>query len=171
MGNHVLFRLWFYFRNGWSTYFAFIFAAINTLTVTYFLAIDNYPFLNKIFPRFGHYVIITVFVGIPLLVAIGFAHYKRTAAFQAEAEIGFETNPFFRRMLLNTEAILPLQLKLTELLVKMSKNEKLTDDEIEQISKVQERLSKHIDLDGETKKKFNIFKGESYDRLKKLDEG
>ena len=104
-------------------------------------------------------------------MAIGFAHYKRTAAFQAEAEIGFETNPFFRRMLLNTEAILPLQLKLTELLVKMSKNEKLTNDEIEQISKVQERLSKHIDLDGETKKKFNIFKGESYDRLKKLDEG
>jgi len=171
MGNHVLFRLWFYFRNGWSTYFAFIFAAINTLTVTYFLAIDNYPFLNTIFPTFGHYVIITVLVGIPLLVAIGFAHYKRTAAFQAEAEIGFETNPFFRRMLLNTEAILPLQLKLTELLVKMSKNEKLTNDEIEQISKVQERLSKHIDLDGETKKKFNIFKGESYDRLKKLDEG
>ena len=171
MGNHVLFRLWFYFRNGWSTYFAFIFAAINTLKVTYFLAIDNYPFLNAIFPTFGHYVVITVLVGIPLLVAIGFAHYKRTAAFQAEAEIGFETNPFFRRMLLNTEAILPLQLKLTELLVKMSKNEKLTDDEIEQISKVQERLSKHIDLDGETKKKFNIFKGESYDRLKKLDEG
>jgi len=171
MGNHVLFRLWFYFRNGWSTYFAFIFAAINTLTVTYFLAIDNYPFLNAIFPTFGHYVVITVLVGIPLLVAIGFAHYKRTAAFQAEAEIGFETNPFFRRMLLNTEAILPLQLKLTELLVKMSKNEKLTNDEIEQISKVQERLSKHIDLDGETKKKFNIFKGESYDRLKKLDEG
>tara|TARA_Y100000741_G_C18163509_1_gene522164 strand:- start:345 stop:860 length:516 start_codon:yes stop_codon:yes gene_type:complete len=170
MGNHVLFRLWFYFRNGWSTYFAFIFAAINTLTVTYFLAIDNYPILNTIFPTFAHYVIITVMIGIPLLVAIGFAHYKRTAAFQAEAEIGFETNPFFRRMLLNTEAILPLQLKLTELLVKMSKNEKLTDEDIKEISKVQEHLSKHIDLDGDTKKKFNIFKGESYDRLKKLDE-
>lgn len=170
MGNHVLFRLWFYFRNGWSTYFAFIFAAINTLTVTYFLAIDNYPILNTIFPTFAHYVIITVLIGIPLLVAIGFAHYKRTAAFQAEAEIGFETNPFFRRMLLNTEAILPLQLKLTELLVKMSKNEKLTDEEIKEISEVKDHLSKHIDLDGDTKKKFNTFKGESYDRLKKLDE-
>ena len=30
------FRAWFYFRNGWSLYFAFIFAAINTLTVTYY---------------------------------------------------------------------------------------------------------------------------------------
>lgn len=170
MGNHVLFRLWFYFRNGWSTYFAFIFAAINTLTVTYFLAIDNYPFLNTIFPTFAHYVGITVAIGVPLLVAIGFAHYKRTAAFQAEAEIGFETNPFLRRMLLNTEAILPLQLKLTELLVKLSKNEKLTTNDIDEISKIQKQLSEHINLDNGTKKKFNIFKGESYDKLKKLDE-
>ena len=170
MVNYVLFRLWFYFRNGWSTYFAFIFAAINTLTVTYFLAIDNYPILNIIFPTFAHYVIITVVFGIPLLLAIGYAHYKKTAAFQAEAEIGFETNPFFRRMLLNSEIILPLQLKLIELLLKMSKNEKVTDDEIKEISKVQERLSKHINLDGNTKKKFNIFKGESYNKLKTIDE-
>ena len=170
MGNHILFRLWFYFRNGWSTYFAFVFAAINTLTVTYFLAIENYPVLNTIFPTFIHYVIITVLIGIPLLVAIGFAHYKRTAAFQAEAEIGFETNPFFRRILLNTEIILPLQLKLTELLVKISKNEKLTADEVEEISKTQEQLTKHMDLDSDTKKKFNIFKTESYAKLKKLDQ-
>ena len=39
------FRAWFYLRTGYAQYFAFIFAAINTLTVTYFLAIENYPFL------------------------------------------------------------------------------------------------------------------------------
>jgi hypothetical protein len=43
-----IFRAWFYFRNGWSMYFAFIFAAINTLTVTYYLAIDEIPFLLTI---------------------------------------------------------------------------------------------------------------------------
>ena len=48
--NNLSFRGWFYFRMGWATYFAFIFAAINTLTVTYFLAIENYPFLTIIFP-------------------------------------------------------------------------------------------------------------------------
>ena len=73
-------------------------------------------------------------------------------------------------MLLNTEAILPLQLKLTELLVKLSKNEKLTTNDIDEISKIQKQLSEHINLDNDTKKKFNIFKGESYDKLKKLDE-
>ena len=52
MKRNLAFRAWYYFRMGWSTYFAFIFAAINTLTVTYFLAIDNYPFLQEIFPTF-----------------------------------------------------------------------------------------------------------------------
>ena len=47
--NNLLFRAWYYFRMGWSTYFAFILAAINTLTVTYFLAIDNYPSLKSVF--------------------------------------------------------------------------------------------------------------------------
>jgi hypothetical protein len=60
------FRGWFYFRQGWSMYFAFIFAAINTLTVTYYLAIDNYPFLKELFPTFIHYIIIVVTIGVPL---------------------------------------------------------------------------------------------------------
>ena len=32
--NNLGFRSWYYFRTGWSTYFAFILAALNTLTVT-----------------------------------------------------------------------------------------------------------------------------------------
>ncbi|SVE64402.1 uncharacterized protein METZ01_LOCUS517256, partial [marine metagenome] len=43
MTKNTGFRGWYYFRIGYSSYFAFIFAAINTLTVTYFLAIENYP--------------------------------------------------------------------------------------------------------------------------------
>ena len=61
------FRAWFYFRNGWSLYFAFIFAAINTLTVTYYLAVEKYPDLNWIFPTFFHYIAIVVATGVPLL--------------------------------------------------------------------------------------------------------
>ena len=75
MSRNVGFRGWFYFRQGWSVYFAFIFAAINTLTVTYFLAIENYPFLKEIFPSFFHYIVIVVTVGIPCLILIGYAHY------------------------------------------------------------------------------------------------
>ncbi len=48
--RNIGYRAWFYFRMGWSTYFAFILAAINTLTVTYFLAIENYSELMAVFP-------------------------------------------------------------------------------------------------------------------------
>ena len=58
MKEAIPFRAWFYFRMGWATYFAFIFAAVNTLTVTYFLAIENYPSLQVVFPSFVYYIII-----------------------------------------------------------------------------------------------------------------
>ena len=111
MQKHRGFRAWFYFRNGWSLYFAFIFAAINTLTVTYYLAIEKIPSLQIIFPSFLHYIVIVIIIGIPFLVFIGYAHYKRTAAFRSEVDISIETNPYQRRMVVNTESILRLNLK------------------------------------------------------------
>ena len=89
--NSILFRAWYYFRMGWSTYFAFILAAINTLTVTYFLAIDNYPSLKLFFPSFEMYILIIVTVGVPILIAIGYAHFKRTKARKAEVDVLIET--------------------------------------------------------------------------------
>ncbi len=85
MDNRGIFRIWFYFRTGWSTYFAFILAAINTLTVTYFLAIDNYPSLKNIFPSFEIYILIVSIIGIPILTAIGYSHFKRTPGLRSES--------------------------------------------------------------------------------------
>jgi len=138
------YRGWFYFRQGWSVYFAFIFAAINTLTVTYFLAIEDYPFLKEIFPSFLHYIIIVPLIGIPFLVLIGYAHYKRTASFKAEADINIEANPHFRRILMNTEVLLPSYLQLLELIVKLSQNEKLSEKDMKEISNLRNQLDEHI---------------------------
>lgn len=137
-----MFRSWYYFRSGWSMYFAFILAAINTLTVTYFLAIENYPILKTIFPSFEQYIGIVVLIGIPLLVLIGYAHFKRTQAYRAETDVWIESNPYHRRMVVNTELILELNLKLIDKLIKISNNEKLTDEENEEIKKIQEEVSK-----------------------------
>jgi len=139
------FRGWFYFRTGWQTYFAYIFAAINTLTVTYFLAIENYPSLSVIFPTFFHYIVIVAGIGVPLLVLVGYVHFKRSKSFRAEQDILVETSPHFRRMLQNTEILLPAYLKLTELMVKLSENKKLTDKEFEEVSRLQQELNEHID--------------------------
>ena len=145
MEKNLGFRGWFYFRTGWVTYFAFIVAAINALTVTFFLAIERYPLLSMIFPTFFHYIAIAVGVGVPVLVTVGYIHFKRSKAFRAEMDIQIETSPHFRRMLQNTEVLLPSYLKLTELIIKVSENKKLTDKELEEVSKLQKRLNEHID--------------------------
>ena len=90
MARNLGFRAWFYFRNGWSLYFAFIFAAINTLTVTYYLAVEKYPDLNWIFPTFLHYIVVVCVTGVPFLIFVGYIHYKRTAARKAEVDISYE---------------------------------------------------------------------------------
>jgi hypothetical protein len=135
------FRFWFYFRSGWSSYFAFLFAAINTMTVTYYLAIERYPLLEGIFPNFLQYVLIMASIGIPFLTLVGYAHWKRTPAYRSEADVWFESNPYFARILVNTSMILELNLRLLELTTKMSKNEQLTNEELEEIKKLREQIS------------------------------
>ena len=134
--NSVPFRAWYYFRMGWSTYFAFILAAINTLTVTYFLAIDNYPSLKLIFPSFEIYILIIVSIGIPLLIAIGYAHFKRTQAFKSEIDVMIESNPYQRRNTVNNEINLRVNLQLMKLLTKLVNDEKLDTSESENLKKL-----------------------------------
>ena len=145
MTENSLFRLWFYFRNGWSMYFAFIFAAINTLTVTYYLAIERAPALQAIFPSFFQYIAIVSLIGVPLLIGIGYAHWKRTKARKAEVDIGFETNPYQRRFVVNTEIILHLNLKLIEMLMRSTSGEKLTENEMKEIQVYKDDIENHIE--------------------------
>ena len=140
--NSPSFRGWFYFRMGWATYFAFIFAAINTLTVTYFLAIERYPFLTSIFPNFIQYVMIVSVIGIPLLVTVGYVHYKRTKAYKSEADVMVESNPYQRRNIVNITILVSLTMKLNEMMLKMAKNEKLTSKEVEEVEKLQDEIKK-----------------------------
>mgnify|MGYP001309865451 FL=1 len=144
MPKHRGFRGWFYFRMGWSTYFAFIFAAINTLTVTFYLAIEKYPSLEFIFPTFFHYVIIICSIGVPALVTIGYVHFKRTAARRAEMDVSYETNPYVARTLVNTQIILSLNLKLSEIILKLSTEEKLSKEEIVNVRKLQDELNDFV---------------------------
>ncbi len=129
---------------GWSTYFAFIFAAINTLTVTYFLAIERYPELSVIFPSFPQYVLIITIIGIPLLILVGYVHYKRTLAFRSEVDVILESNPYQLRNVVNNTINVKLTLKMYEMILKLSQNQKLTENEIEELTKSHKEIQ---DLD------------------------
>ena len=140
MKASVGFRGWFYFRMGWSTYFAFILAAINTLTVTYFLAVSNYPALKIIFPSFEIYVLILISIGVPLLIFIGYCHYKKTKAFRSEMDILVESNPFLRRTTVNTDIILRFNVNLINLVLKLSKDT-ISEDELNDMKKIQNEIT------------------------------
>ena len=134
------FRAWFYFRNGWSLYFAFIFAAINTLTVTFYLAIEKYPDLNWIFPTFFHYIVVVCVTGVPFLIFVGYIHYKRTAARKAEVDISYETDAYKARTLVNTEIALTLSMKLLDIITKLSKKQELSGEYYQELEKLHEKL-------------------------------
>ena len=129
---------------GWATYFAFIFAAVNTLTVTYFLAIERYPFLTTIFPSFLQYIVIIVSIGIPILVVVGYIHYKRTLAFKSEADVMVESNPYQRRNVVNNTISVEVAVKNMELLIKLTKQEKITEEEMNDLTKLYERYSEFL---------------------------
>jgi len=140
MARNLGFRAWFYFRNGWSLYFAFIFAAINTLTVTFYLAIEKYPDINWMFPTFLHYIVVVCGLGVPLLILVGYVHYKRTAARKAEVDISYETDAYKARTLVNTEIAITLNMKLLEMIMKISKKQELSDEEYQELERLREKL-------------------------------
>lgn len=150
------FRGWFYLRTGWAVYFAFIFAAINTLVVTYYLAIENISFLQQIFPTFVHYVITVTLIGIPILIGAGYIHFKKSPGFKSEADIAIESNPHARRNLLNTEAIIASYLFSNDLMMKMLKDEKLTEDEIKKFTELQNKIKEHFKHKTISESKFDL---------------
>ena len=160
--RNVIFRVWYYFRNGWATYFSFLLAAINSLTVTYYLAIEEVPFLSSIFPTFTSYIIIIAAIGIPLLTGIGYIHFKKTQARKAEVDIAMETDPYRRRFIVNTEAILTLNLKMLELLLMISENRKVSEKNLQEIQSYEKKLISLI----ETRSFTN---GKDMDFMKKMD--
>ena len=159
MKRNLAFRSWYYFRMGWATYFAFIFAAVNTLTVTYFLAIESYPVLKEVFPSFMHYIVIVSLVGIPLLATIGYVHFKKSPSFRAESAVSYESNPWALRDLVNSEYNLVLSMKMLQMITKLSKNESLNVDELDGIQKLEKELKEFMEnRTGDNKKDLEYFK-------------
>ena len=82
------------------------------------------------------YIIIIVGIGVPLLIGIGYAHFKRTKAFKSEIDVMIESNPYQRRNTVNNEINLRVNLQLIKLLTKLVNNEKLDLSELENLKKL-----------------------------------
>jgi len=89
-----VYRAWYYFRLGYSTYFSFLLGYVSTFVTVYYLAIKNIPDLLIVFPHFVGFSFWGTVVGVPLAVFVGWLHLKRTPLYMAELDIGVEANPY-----------------------------------------------------------------------------
>lgn len=138
----VTFRSWFYFRTGYSEYFMFIFGAANTLTLTYYLAVDNYPALQSIFSSFTVYVALVALAGFPIMILVGYLHMRRTSAFRSEIEVSIESNPYMYKLPpgVHREVLAPLLYEVLGALKKADAGERLTPDEVKAMRDLDEKL-------------------------------
>ena len=79
-------------------------------------------------------------IGIPLLIIIGYVHFKRSQSFKSEADVLIESNPYQRRNTVNSELLVRMNLELMTILLKVAKKEDLSDDEIEKITKLHDEI-------------------------------
>ena len=165
MKQNIGFRGWFYFRQGWTTYFAFIFAAINTMVVTYYLAIENIPSLKTVFPTFYVYLAVTASIGVPLLILVGYAHQKKTSSYKAEADIYYESNPHALRQYNDIELLLQLNLKLVNLLLLDYEKNNISNEKLDELIKLKNEIETYFNQRKDNKqidialfKKFSTLK-------------
>ena len=89
-------------------------------------------------------LIITI-IGVPLLVVVGYVHYKRTLAYRAEVDVGLESNPYQLRNVVNNAINIELALRMFEMILKLSKNQKLTDKDLKNIDSKLKEVSDFVD--------------------------
>ncbi len=125
----MLFRAWFYFRQGYSTYISFPLGFISTVIVVYSLGIkpviESGGFLGSVFqilfPRLTNFTIIAAVVLIPVCVYLGLLHFRKTGAFGADASISTEGNPYVYKAVpgKEEEVFIPLWTLTAKALAKM----------------------------------------------------
>ncbi len=93
----LLFRAWFYFRQGYNVYLAFLIGFASNIVVLYRLGVTDNKYLSAIFPS---------------LILTGLYHMKRTGAFAADASVSIEANPYVYRAVpgKEREVFLPLMM-------------------------------------------------------------
>ena len=136
------FRWWFYTKMGFRAYFAFILTGINTITITYFLAIDKIPFLQNIFTSFSVYVLYFILVGIPLVTFVGYLHFRKLPGFQTESEVRIENNPYVYRLPpgWNKNVNMPYFLLQSKILMKIAQNETVSEKEKNELESLQKKM-------------------------------
>jgi len=143
--EELVFRSWYYFRNGYGTYLSFPVGFFTFISTTYYLAIRNIPFLQDILPHFYLFAGVMIMVLFPLGVLMGWLHMKRTLAYPTDVAITVESNPYNYRITpgINEEISWPMYHLLVRTIEKISENENmLSPEEKEEFEEVLTKIDR-----------------------------
>ena len=101
-------------------------------------------------------------IGIPLLTVIGYTHYRRSPAYSSETGVMIRANPYMRRTLINSELNVELNIKICEILMKMS-NKEDTKKEMLELKTIHDKINEFVN-----ERKFSNNKDLDY--LKKMSQ-
>lgn len=140
-------KSFFYLRMGYTLYFAMVVGGINVLTTSYFLSIQKIPAILNIFPSFEIYIISIILIAVPIITLTGWIHFKRIGTYSVEAAIYQKEFPYNYKYPpgYNKEVFGPAYLSILILNIKKATNEKLSDQEENDIIKLELLLEKLID--------------------------
>jgi hypothetical protein len=115
---------------------------VNTIILVYFVAGDKIFLIRDTFPHIAIFVLFAVGIGGPLVVLIGWLHYKK--AYKSEADIMTRQNPF------NTKIMMPAMLAL----VRHLKEKSYTKEEAQELSNLESYIA-HISNGGKLDQNWN----------------
>jgi hypothetical protein len=126
-----MFRAWFYFRQGYNLYLAFLIGFASNIVVLFRLGVEPNKTLLGIFPSLAIFTAVGLLVAIPVGILAGLYHMKRTGAYAADASVAIEANPYIYKVIpgKEREVFLPLWILTVRGLAKMLDQQKTTTPE------------------------------------------
>jgi len=139
-----IFRAWFYFRQGYNLYLAFLIGFASNIVVLFRLGVEPNKPLLSIFPTLGIFTAVGLLVAIPVGILTGLYHMKRTGAYAADASVATEANPYIYKVVpgKEKEVFLPLWILTVRGLAKMLDQQKtMTSDERKEMENLLNKAS------------------------------
>jgi len=136
--SKLLFRAWFYFRQGYNVYLAFLIGFASNIVVLYRLGVQPNDYLHPFAPSLSIFIIEGLAVAIPVSIIAGLYHMKRTAAFAADASVATEANPYvYKTIGKEKEVFIPLWVLTVRGLAKiLERQESLTAEDKRELEEV-----------------------------------
>jgi hypothetical protein len=133
-----MFRAWFYFRQGYNLYLAFLIGFASNIIVLYRLGVSDIGWLHDIFPSLTVFIVFGLVIAIPVGILAGLYHMKRTAAFAADASVQTEANPYvYKTIGKEKEVFLPLWIITARSLAKvLEKQDTLTKEDRKELQEI-----------------------------------